>query len=29
VLLPDMLATQAFRQLRVRLRLELQQHSKG
>jgi hypothetical protein len=29
VLLPDMLATQAFRQLRVRLGLELQQHSKG
>jgi len=27
VLLPDMLPTQAFRQLRVRLRLELQQHS--
>ena len=26
VLLPDMLATQAFRQLRVRLRLELQQN---
>jgi len=29
VLLPDMLPTQTFRQLRVRLRLELQQHSKG
>jgi len=29
VLLPDMLAAQAFRQLRVRLRLELQQHSDG
>jgi len=27
VLLPDMLAAQAFRQLRVRLRLELQQHA--
>ena len=29
VLLPDMLAAQAFRQLRVRLRLELQQHPGG
>jgi hypothetical protein len=29
VLLPDMLPTEVFRQLRVRLRLELQQHSKG
>jgi hypothetical protein len=29
VLLPDMLATQTFRQLRVRLRMELQQHSNG
>jgi hypothetical protein len=28
VLLPDMLATQAFRQLRVRLRMELQQQPK-
>lgn len=28
VLLPDMLATQVFRQLRVRLRMELQQQSK-
>jgi hypothetical protein len=27
VLLPDMLAAQQFRQLRVRLRMELQQHS--
>jgi len=29
VLLPDMLAAQVFRQLRVRLRLELQQHPGG
>jgi 4-hydroxybenzoate polyprenyltransferase len=29
VLLPDMLAAQAFRKLRVRLRMELQQHSGG
>ena len=29
VLLPDMLPTQTFRQLRVRLRLKLQQHSGG
>jgi hypothetical protein len=28
VLLPDMLTTQVFRQLRVRLRMELQQHEK-
>lgn len=29
VLLPDMLSTEAFRRLRVRLRMELQQHSNG
>ncbi len=29
LLLPDMLAAQAFRQLRVRLRLELQQQANG